>query len=98
LTRQPAAGEHKDVSASRSRPRRELRGCAAAALYVGWRKKLDVVMRQLHRAGGKGFVDRAGKKRSIVTSQTGETHEAKLLVMVRARGRHTLAHAIRTPR
>ena len=44
--------------------------------YRAWAGKLDVVMRQSHRAGEKLFVDYAGQTLPIVNGQSGEVHEA----------------------
>src|SRR5260370_11581384 len=40
-------------------------------LYQRWRKKLDVVMRQEHKAGGKAFIDWAGSTIPIYDRVTG---------------------------
>ena len=39
--------------------------------YRGWRGRLDVVMRQVHRAREKAFVDYAGPKFEVVDRSTG---------------------------
>ena len=49
-------------------------------LYRGWAGKLDVVMRQEHRAGEKVFVDFSGDGIPIVNRETGEVTEAALFV------------------
>lgn len=41
-------------------------------LYHRWRGRLDLVMRQTHRAGEKAFIDYSGKRPSIVDASTGE--------------------------
>ena len=43
-------------------------------LYRQWAKKLDVTLRQEHRAGEKLFVDYAGQTIPIVDPATGEDH------------------------
>ena len=45
--------------------------------YRAWAGKLDVVMRQHHRAGDKLFVDYAGQTLPIVNRHSGEVHEAR---------------------
>jgi transposase len=40
--------------------------------YRRWRGRLDLVMRQEHRAGEKAFVDFAGQTVPIVDRETGE--------------------------
>jgi transposase len=42
------------------------------ALYTAWRSKLDVVMRQVHRAGEKAFIDYSGKKPTLIDASTGQ--------------------------
>lgn len=49
-------------------------------LYRQWRGRLDVVMRQTHRAGEKLFVDYAGQRMPIVDPTTGEITEAPVFV------------------
>ena len=43
-------------------------------LYQQWTGKLDLVLRQEHRAGEKLFVDYAGQTVPIIDSKTGEIH------------------------
>jgi len=66
------------------------------ARYVAWRKKLDVVMRQVHRAGEKSFIDYSGKRPSIIDAQTGEARQAELFVMVLGASSYTFAEATLT--
>src|SRR3989475_7417744 len=46
------------------------------ARYAAWAKDLPVTMRQVHRAGEKGFVDFSGGSLPIVDPQTGATTPA----------------------
>ena len=46
--------------------------------YRVWRGKLDVVMRQEHRAGEKLFVDYAGQTVPVVDRDTGEIRETQM--------------------
>jgi hypothetical protein len=48
-------------------------------LYHRWRRKLDVVLRQDHRAGEKMFVDWAGTTVPIYDRATGESQPARAL-------------------
>ena len=48
--------------------------------YHRHRKRLSPVMRQVHRAGEKAFVDFAGKKPAVVDPQTGEERSVELFV------------------
>jgi transposase len=62
-------------------------------LYGRWLRKLDVVLRQKHGPGEKGFVDWAGKTVPIQDSQTGEIRGATLFVMVLGASSYTYAEA-----
>jgi len=66
------------------------------ARYLEWRAKLDVVMRQTHRAGERAFIDYSGKKPSLVDATTGEAHQVELFVMVLGASNYTFAEATRT--
>ena len=57
--------------------------------YKAWRKRLDVVMRQVYRAGEKAFVDYAGPKIPVVDQSTGEEREAMVFVGVLAASNYT---------
>ena len=60
-------------------------------MYREWRGKLDVVMRQDHRAGEKLFVDYAGH--TIVNQHTGEFREAQIFIAVLGASNYTYAEA-----
>ena len=62
-------------------------------LYRIWEKKLDVVMRQDHKAGEKLFVDYAGMTMPIVNRATGEIREAEVFVAVSGASSYTYAEA-----
>src|SRR5690554_6707866 len=62
-------------------------------LYREWRGKLDVVMRQDHRAGEKLFVDYAGHTVPIVNQHTGELREAQVFIAVLGASNYTYAEA-----
>ena len=62
-------------------------------LYRVWKKKVDLVLRQTHRAGEKVFVDYAGQKMPIVDGRTGETSEASIFVAVMGASNYTYAEA-----
>jgi transposase len=55
-------------------------------------------MRQVHRAGGKLFVDYSGKKPVVVDPKTGEVTEVELFVAVLGASNYTYAEATRTQR
>lgn len=62
-------------------------------LYREWRGKLDVSMRQVHKAGEKTFVDYAGQTMEIVDRLTGEIREAQIFVAVLGASNYTYAEA-----
>jgi transposase len=62
-------------------------------LYRRWMKKLDLVLRQEHRAGEKMFVDYAGSTIPIYNPQTGAVHEAAVFVAVQGASSYTFAEA-----
>ena len=64
-------------------------------LYQRWRGKQDVVLRQIHKPGEKGFVDWAGATIPIHDPVTGEVWPASLFVMVLGTSSYTYAEATR---
>ncbi|MBX3188115.1 MAG: IS21 family transposase [Labilithrix sp.] len=64
--------------------------------YHRWRSRLDLVMRQTHRAGEKAFIDYSGKRPAIVDAKTGEVIEVELFVMVLGASNYTFAEATRS--
>lgn len=65
-------------------------------LYQDWKAKLDMPMRQVHRAGEKAFVDYSGDKPTIVDPTTGEVIEVELYVAVLGASNYTFAEATLT--
>jgi len=65
-------------------------------LYVEYRGRLDVTMRQTHRAGEKLFIDYSGKKLAIHDRKTGEQIDVELFVAVLGASNYTYAEATRT--
>lgn len=61
--------------------------------YRAWLGKVDVVMRQDHRAGEKLFVDYAGQTMAVVDRHTGEVRDAQLFVAVLGASNYTFAEA-----
>lgn len=61
--------------------------------YRTWRGKLDLVMRQDHRAGEKLFVDYAGQTVPIIDRSTGEIKRAEIFVAVMGASNYTYAEA-----
>jgi transposase len=64
-------------------------------LYQRWRRKQDVVLRQVHKPGEKGFVDWAGATIPVHDPVTGEVWPASLFVMVLGTSSYTYAEATR---
>jgi len=62
-------------------------------LFRRFQGKLDLVMRQDHRAGEKVFVDYAGMTLPILSATTGEIQEAQLFVGVLGASNYTFAEA-----
>jgi transposase len=65
--------------------------------YRAWTGKLDLVMRQSHRAGEKLFVDDAGQGIPVVNPHRGEVHEVAICVAVLGASNSTYAEATWTP-
>lgn len=61
--------------------------------YSKWVSKVDVVMRQNHRAGEKLFVDYAGQTVPIVNRSTGEIRDAQIFVAVMGASNYTYVEA-----
>ena len=61
--------------------------------YRDWRRRLDVVLRQEHRAGEKIFVDHAGQTVPVIDAKTGEVREASVFVAVLGASNYTYAEA-----
>jgi len=67
-------------------------------LYNKWAGRLQVTMRQVHKAGEKCFVDYSGKKPTIINRETGERVEVELFVGVLGASNYTYAEATATQR
>lgn len=61
--------------------------------YGTWVGRLDVVMRQSHRAGEKVFVDYAGQTVEVIERTTGEVRTAQVFVAVLGASNYTYAEA-----
>jgi len=61
--------------------------------YRDWLKRRGLSMRQLHRAGEKGFVDYSGKKPHYLNRATGEKVECEFFVEVLGASNYTFAEA-----
>jgi transposase len=62
-------------------------------LYRQWVNKLDVTLRQQHRAGEKLFIDYAGQTVPIIDPTTGEIHEAQIFIAALGASNYTFAEA-----
>jgi transposase len=62
-------------------------------LYRRWVKKLDVTLRQKHRAGEKLFIDYAGQTMPIIDPSTGEITEAQIFLATFGASNYTFAEA-----
>jgi transposase len=61
--------------------------------YREWLSRRGLVMRQVHVAGDKAFVDYSGKKAQIVDATTGELVDVELFVAVLGASNLTYAEA-----
>jgi len=61
--------------------------------YRAWSQRLDLVMRQSHRAGEKMFVDYAGHTVGVVERDTGEVRETQIFIAVLGASNYTFAEA-----
>jgi transposase len=75
-----------------------LRYTAFCARYREWLGRRGLVMRQVHVAGDKLFVDYSGKKPHVVDPSTGEVVEVELFVAVLGASNLTYAEVTRTQR
>lgn len=62
-------------------------------LYRAWLGRVDVVMRQEHRAGERLFVDYAGQTVPVLDRRTGELRPAQVFVAVLGASSYTYAEA-----
>ncbi len=75
-----------------------LRYTAFCDRYRAWAARRGLVMRQVHVAGDKLFVDYSGKRPRIVDEATGEVIEVELFVAALGASNLTYAEATRTQR
>src|SRR3990170_5670638 len=61
--------------------------------YKMWRGKLELSLRQTHKAGEKMFVDYAGHKVPVIDRLTGEVRDAEIFVAVLGTSNYTFAEA-----
>lgn len=61
-----------------------------------YKRKLDLSMRQTHRAGEKVFVDFAGTTIPYTNPKTGEVHQAQIFVATHGCSNYTFACAVKS--
>ena len=66
--------------------------------YRAWHARTGIVMRQVHRAGEKVFVDYSGKRAHFTDPRTGETVDVELFVAVLGASNYTYVEATLTQR
>jgi transposase len=64
-----------------------------ADLYRDYAKKLDISMRQVHRAGEKLFIDYCGQTVPVIDTSTGEVHDCQVFVAVLGASNYAYAEA-----
>lgn len=64
--------------------------------YRKWRKRLDISMRQDHKAGEKLFVDFAGQTVPVTDPLTGKVKPAQIFIAVLGASNYTYAEAVRS--
>ncbi len=62
-------------------------------LYREWGKKLNISMRQVHKAGEKMFVDYSGLKGEVIDPETGEIRYVEIFVAALGASGYTYAEA-----
>ncbi len=76
-----------------SHPEKHYRLSQFCELYRRWKKKLDVSLRQTHKAGEKCFVDYAGQTVAVTDPVTGEVRQAQIFVSVLGASNYTFSEA-----
>ena len=90
--------EYREACADDPEGRRPYSYSQFCDLYRGFRARVDVTMRQVHRAGERLFIDYSGKKPVLHDRETGEVIEVELYVAVLGASSYTYAEATRTQR
>ena len=62
-------------------------------LYRQWERKLDVTLRQHHRAGKNLFIDYAGQTAPVIDPATGQITEAQIFIATLGASNYTFAEA-----
>lgn len=90
--------EYCDGARKSDKGRKHYRYSLFCLKYREFRKRLDLVMRQHHRAGEKCFVDYSGARAKIVDRKTGNVTEVELYVATLGASSYTFAEATLTQR
>lgn len=96
VTLQLLWSEYQEGAAARGDGARPYQYSQFCDLYRAYRAKLQPSMRQVHRAGEKGFIDFSGKKPRIHDPKSGAVLEVELYVMVLGASNYTYATATYT--
>jgi transposase len=88
--------EYRDAARHDDKARKPYQYSQFCALYREFRGRVDVVMRQEHRAGEKVFIDYSGLRPTIVNRKTGEVIAVELFVAVLGASNYTYAEATRS--
>lgn len=96
VTLQQLCVEYQQAAVDAADGRRPYQYSQFCDLYDSWRSKLDMPMRQTHRAGEKAFIDYSGKKPTVVDPATGEVTDVELFVAVLGASNYTYAEATLT--
>jgi transposase len=88
--------EYQQAVADRGSGQKPYQYSQFCELYRGYKRKLSPVMRQVHRAGEKAFIDFSGRKPRLIDPTTGAENEVELFVMVLGASNYTYAEATRT--
>ena len=96
VTLQLVWAEYREAVASSGGAQRPYGYSQFCELYRRFGERVDVVMRQEHRAGEKLFIDYSGKRPVIWNRETGEAEEVELYVAVLGASNYTYVEATRT--
>ena len=66
--------------------------------YRAWQERIDVVIRQEHKAGEKLFVDWAGKRLPYIDAESGKERQASLFLAVLGASSYTYAEVFENER
>lgn len=88
--------EYRDAARADPQSRKPYQYSQLCELYREYRERVDVVMRQDHRAGEKVFIDYSSLRPTVVDRKTGEVIAVDLFVAVLGASSFTYAEASRS--